>query len=226
MDVKEPGTKAGVMKEIQSVMNCQLLLLLVLIVSQAACHRKKRFLIFPRQAPTRYQFVTGFGIPLQLEKESVTTGYVFKGQYYLPYNVTQLIPDFVGSSPWTNASLAAGGPQLVKREVRKESFEAGLSRKDFYQMLINLLETKGVDYGRACLLRTICESASKNFGYHSGVLGEMLHVLVSPSSSLDGRNLDEDFINAEISGKMGDNCEELFEDCRFSLINLISQIDF
>lgn len=68
--------------------------------------RQKRFLIFPRQAPTRHQvygslritfasnvfffvkFIGGIGIPADLAYESLTIGYVLKAMYWLPFNET------------------------------------------------------------------------------------------------------------------------------------------
>ncbi|EDW31281.1 GL11043 [Drosophila persimilis] len=50
--------------------------------------RAKRFLIFPRQAPTRHQFIAGIGIPANLDYESLTVGYVLKAEFHLPYNAT------------------------------------------------------------------------------------------------------------------------------------------
>lgn len=70
--------------------------------------RQKRA-IFPQGNPTRvqvlqegrlnifailkinkFQLIAGFGIPIDLELESLTIGYVFKTQYFLPYNTTEL----------------------------------------------------------------------------------------------------------------------------------------
>ena len=48
-------------------------------------------LIFPVTAPTRTQWIVGIGIPLEnLNFEALTTGYVFKAEYFLPYQVEQL----------------------------------------------------------------------------------------------------------------------------------------
>ncbi|KAI8041684.1 hypothetical protein M5D96_005949 [Drosophila gunungcola] len=57
-------------------------------ITQDVHSRSKRFLIFPRQAPTRHQFIAGIGIPADLEYESLTVGYVLKAEYYLPYNAS------------------------------------------------------------------------------------------------------------------------------------------
>lgn len=52
--------------------------------------REKRWLIFPQTSPTRTQFIAGIGIPVEdLAFESITTGYVFKAEYYLPYSAEQ-----------------------------------------------------------------------------------------------------------------------------------------
>lgn len=52
--------------------------------------RGKRWLIFPRTSPTRIQYIAGIGIPVEdLAYESITTGYVFKAEYYLPYAAEQ-----------------------------------------------------------------------------------------------------------------------------------------
>ncbi|XP_059621825.1 uncharacterized protein LOC132265263 [Phlebotomus argentipes] len=46
--------------------------------------RNRRFLIVPPTAPTRHQFIAGIGIPVDLTSVAITSGYVFKAQYFLP----------------------------------------------------------------------------------------------------------------------------------------------
>lgn len=57
--------------------------------------RSKRYLLFPRANPTRHQFVAGVGIPLELPQSSVISGYVIRGNYFLPYKVQQFVPMFL-----------------------------------------------------------------------------------------------------------------------------------
>lgn len=65
--------------------------LLIIILGHAlATRRDKRFLLFPRSAPTRMQLISGIGIPVDLDLESLTVGYVFKAEYFLPWNVSSL----------------------------------------------------------------------------------------------------------------------------------------
>lgn len=61
----------------------------------AAQSRQKRFLIFPRANPQRLQMIGGFGIPADIQLESVTMGYVFKSVYLLPWNSSHWIPPFL-----------------------------------------------------------------------------------------------------------------------------------
>uniref|UniRef100_A0A182PIB5 Uncharacterized protein n=1 Tax=Anopheles epiroticus TaxID=199890 RepID=A0A182PIB5_9DIPT len=57
--------------------------------------RQKRFLIFPRANPQRLQLIGGFGIPADIQLESITMGYVFKSVYLLPWNSSHWIPPFL-----------------------------------------------------------------------------------------------------------------------------------
>lgn len=74
-------------------------------------HRSKRFLTFPRTSPTRiqvnspsisfkseiqfiliaFQLIMGIGVPVDLEIESVTIGWVNKVEYFLPENASNYL---------------------------------------------------------------------------------------------------------------------------------------
>lgn len=62
--------------------------------SVSAASREKRFLIVPPTSPTRHQWIGGIGVPLDLENIAVTTGYVFKAQYFLPTKAEHLRPEY------------------------------------------------------------------------------------------------------------------------------------
>jgi len=51
---------------------------------------ERRALVFPPTSPTRHQLISGIGIPLALEHESITLGWVLKAQYFLPESSNQL----------------------------------------------------------------------------------------------------------------------------------------
>lgn len=67
---------------------------LLFSLSVLAGSREKRFLIVPPTSPTRHQWIGGIGIPLDLENIAVTTGYVFKAQYFLPTKAEHLRPEY------------------------------------------------------------------------------------------------------------------------------------
>ncbi|KAG5669345.1 hypothetical protein PVAND_017233 [Polypedilum vanderplanki] len=46
--------------------------------------------VFPPTSPTRHQLISGIGVPLQLEHESITYGWTMKAQYFLPEVINQL----------------------------------------------------------------------------------------------------------------------------------------
>lgn len=224
--------------------------------------RAKRFLIFPRAGPTRTQFVAGVGIPYEIEEESVTTGYVLRGQYFLPYKSSQLIPMFLknqtfdadlleqgilnvakrsidaSSKPGTEekyisevtvveeGSLENSFPEWSLEENEKPSSKNPDSRWTLYQIIVGLLSHKGFE-GKSCLLRSICEAVQVEFGHHSGIIGELLHVILSPSTSEDAieRHSDNEYHFAEKVGRRGDECELLFRDCPVSILDLFSGVD-
>lgn len=94
-------------------------ILILMSVSIHSLGRSRRFLIFPKTSPTRIQvnaffpysielylklnlcksmnnlmvnlqqIITGVGLPVDLDLETVTIGYVFKCEFYIPDNVTE-----------------------------------------------------------------------------------------------------------------------------------------
>lgn len=119
--------------------------------------RHKRFLIFPRQAPTRHQvkqnkqklnsltllfgfffklqFIGGIGIPADLAYESLTIGYVLKAMYWLPWNATHFrenpyLPEY--KNEYYNLNTSA---YLSNRNKRSSTL-----RWDIYDILANRLD--------------------------------------------------------------------------------------
>lgn len=53
-----------------------------------------------------------------------------------------------------------------------------MAKRFFLQFFIYLFSSKGLD-GRSCVLRSICESAHASFDYTNGILGELMHVIMT-----------------------------------------------
>lgn len=52
------------------------------------------------------------------------------------------------------------------------------TRWTIYKALEGIADNKGFN-GRACVLRAICESAQASFSYHSGIIAELMHVILT-----------------------------------------------
>lgn len=136
-----------------------------------------------------------FAVPLELPERDVLFSYNFEANYNLPTNLS-----YYDLSP------------------PDRSFFSYINRTNVYDILRSRLNSFGLD-GEACLLRTICE-ASRYPLHHNGVVGQLLHVLLTPSSSEDEHQKRE--AEAEERGKSSENdCTEYYN-CPIDLLNFIS----
>lgn len=133
------------------------------------------------------QFIAGIGVPVDLEPESLTSGYVFKAQYFLPYNVTQLKPTRLERSTDVKVDRYGQAFESYDVEAAKVKSVAEVLPDDedddgddvrwmIYQTLEHILNAKDID-GKQCVLRAICEASRLHFTHESGLLGEIFHVL-------------------------------------------------
>jgi len=109
--------------------------------------------------------------------------------------------------------------QRRRRQARSE-------RHGIYQKLQAAFDKAGVN-GRHCLFRTICDVAEAPF--EQGILGEMLNVMLT--ASLAGRpdhpnetSEYDEYIEAELHGKLNGKCEERYSKCKVSPFDLIPQV--
>ncbi|GLV31721.1 uncharacterized protein CBL_07481 [Carabus blaptoides fortunei] len=165
----------------------------------------KRLIIFPR--PTSFvQMVLGFGLPFEVEKQSVTLGPFVKSIYYLPVN----------STDYTNPSID------IPSERRKRAIS---TRWNFYSALSAAANYLGYG-GKSCVLRAICETAEIPFSDRADIFTEIFHVLFTPSSSQEyvNNNFDHDYHAAERLGRTVKNCERLFPECKVNLMESFTEI--
>ncbi|XP_022216907.2 uncharacterized protein LOC111070562 [Drosophila obscura] len=201
--------------------------------------RKARWLplIFPRADPTRLEMIVGFGIPVEdLKIESVVTGYVFKAQYYLPYSARQLrIKNIHG----INERELPANATIFQKIMQKTDEELGVTSWDMDENVQALASYRWTVYeafqalairmnlqGRECILKSICESAAAPFDERNGLLGELLHILLTPSSSVDplSEHSDNDYLQAERLGEAGTDCDQVFQRCPKSLLQHFSDV--
>ncbi|XP_065369022.1 uncharacterized protein LOC135961451 [Calliphora vicina] len=106
-----------------------------------------------------------------------------------------------------------------KRRRRRREIPSLLTRTHFYHILIDKFERSGFE-GEPCLLRLICETNASELGEINGVLGNLIHILFSPTTSKN-ENLPLAYYQAEIDG-LHDHCHHYEEVCSESILDLIS----
>lgn len=100
----------------------------------------------------------------------------------------------------------------------------GLSRWDFYRILEKAFETLGS--GKACLLRMVCEAAETPFKEGHGLLGELLHVVFTPSTTFEEYEMyaDREYHAAELIGQKANGmCKSFYPECSFSPLDYFSK---
>ncbi|CAG4940034.1 unnamed protein product [Parnassius apollo] len=101
-----------------------------------------------------------------------------------------------------------------------------MNRWDFYKIIEHMVERYGFS-GRPCLLRTICEAAEVPFTHENGLLGEIGHILFTPSTTKDplSHHTDNEYHAAERLGREAEgDCEALFPECESSILSTFTEI--
>ncbi|CAH1373743.1 unnamed protein product [Tenebrio molitor] len=159
--------------------------------------RQKRFLIW-KEGVNYVQLIAGVGLPIELRDQSITVGTVVKAFYLLPTN----------SSDFTHPTI---------NFVRKKR---AATRWIAYGFIEKFFERNGYGDGKACLLRSICEVARQPFDKKTGILAEIVHAILTPSTTREelDNHLNNEYYAAEKLGKEVDNCAVLFPECPLNFI--------
>ncbi|XP_069696657.1 uncharacterized protein [Periplaneta americana] len=168
-------------------------------VDKSVLSRQLRYVLFPD--PTTMGLYLAVAMPLPDSQYDVSLSWNVEANYLLPSNYTELVLPFVVSG------VAKTGKQINRRWA--------------YQFAEERFNSYGLQ-GRECLLRTICE-ASESSLRHNGLLGDILHIIFTPSSSAD-ENLHPDFSLAEKSGKSGLDCRRSYPKCSVGLFDIIAPL--
>ncbi|XP_028031864.1 uncharacterized protein LOC114244300 [Bombyx mandarina] len=115
---------------------------------------------------------------------------------------------------------------IDKNNLEEEEEPQRMNRWDFYKILEHMVERYGYT-GRPCLLRTICEAAEVPFTHENGLLGEIGHILFTPSTTRDSlsHHTDNEYHAAERLGReAGGNCENIFPECEGSVLDTFTRI--
>ncbi|XP_048504844.1 uncharacterized protein LOC110117057 [Athalia rosae] len=185
--------------------------------------RRKRHLVFPDplDSETKVQVLFGLGLPMEGEI-SMTLGYVLKCNYDLPYNVSDFTDPYVRYERSVRNNLLPSENATV--QVQRTS-KGTTSRWTIYGILEEAMERFGG--GRVCLLRAVCEAAETPFNEDHGLLGELLHVLLTPSTTSEEHETyaDREYRAAEkLGGTFRGNCKSLFSECQSSPLDYFTEL--
>ncbi|XP_072938392.1 uncharacterized protein [Epargyreus clarus] len=166
--------------------------------------RQRRYLLFTKG--TQWGVFATISVPLEPPETTVSMAWFFEANYYAVDNSTYLEP-LLGDIEVTS--------RRKKRYIASNSF---LTRKYLYNIIEGMLAKHGY-HGRSCLLRAICESSTSHF-LHNGVLGDILHLILTPSTSMQ-ENLEDCYYEAEYWG-LEDKCGDYETFCSNSPLDYIS----
>ncbi|CAG9823060.1 unnamed protein product [Phaedon cochleariae] len=133
-------------------------------------------------------------MPVTLKLESAYMGWFFEAIYKVPTNESSF--EF---------------PPLVERHI---------DRKFVYGVVQHKIETTGYP-GKFCLLRTICELAIDPLHKTNGVIDDLIHIILTPSTTVNA-GLPPEYVDAEIYGRKNGDCDDYHKNCSLSILDIIS----
>uniref|UniRef100_A0A182MRB6 Uncharacterized protein n=1 Tax=Anopheles culicifacies TaxID=139723 RepID=A0A182MRB6_9DIPT len=167
--------------------------------------RQKR-IVFPVNAAMGIIFA--LAIPLGIPSRNIFMSYNFEGNYNSPADANIFTEGFANYikgivEPLTAPSVPVETYGIRKRSVKEVPSKSStttpqITRRKIYKMLQQHLQSQHFN-GRKCLKRMICEAALHPFSETNGVVGDMVQILLSPSSSMD-ESLPKEYLIAEKSG--------------------------
>ncbi|XP_038222139.1 uncharacterized protein LOC119839771 [Zerene cesonia] len=169
--------------------------------------RQRRYLIFTPS--TQWGVFVTIAIPLESES-TVSVAWFFEANYYNVANASYFEP-------------LLGDIEIPSKREQRSTIETKnmFTRRYFYTLIESMLEKHGHS-GRPCLLRAICENATSHF-LHNGILGDLLHLVLTPSSSMSEDDIEDCYYEAEYWG-LENKCQYYTEDCPTSPLDYISFI--
>ncbi|XP_033338321.1 uncharacterized protein LOC117227302 [Megalopta genalis] len=210
-------------------MRCAILLFasLLLAARGVSCSdRGKRYLVFPTPGPsnaaTKVQFILGLGLPMEVDV-SLIIGYVMKFNYVLPYNASYLTDSYIRYDRSISSDVEADEDD--DRSLDHQGIDHVISRWEIYEILESVLGDSQT--GKACLLRAICEASAAPFTGVHGLSSQLVHLLLTPSSTSDPFRTDFDRIYhaAEMLGRTATwNCGTSFSECEESLLEYFTEV--
>ncbi|XP_017776028.1 PREDICTED: uncharacterized protein LOC108562263 [Nicrophorus vespilloides] len=179
--------------------NCENILLLTCTLRRTKSDGEKGSIRNPIRFPYGDAFMGLFialALPLEVDNIDLFFSYNFEGNYVLPQNQTE----------WEY-------PPIISKSFN-------IARKFVYNAFEFKLKSNGFP-GKPCLLRSICEAAEYSMD-HNGVLADLIHIMLSPSTSkTEGLH---EYENAENYGRFYKHCKKYKKKCPISVLEMVSHI--
>ncbi|CAG9772590.1 unnamed protein product [Ceutorhynchus assimilis] len=168
----------------------------LLDTSKQLLSRQKRWLIW-KEGTNWVSVIFGIGVPVNVEHQSITLGMVMKAFYLLPTN----------SSIFTNPEIG-----ILDRKSRSKR---SATRWKIYEAIENYLDRNNYPDGKACLLKSICEISAVPLEQKSGLIAEIFHSILTPSSTDDEieNHIHNEYHEAEKLGREVESCSHVFPEC-------------
>ncbi|XP_031844024.1 uncharacterized protein LOC116431965 [Nomia melanderi] len=138
-----------------------------------------------------FKMLIGVAVPIQIPGRTLVYGQNVQFQFSLPDNATFFTNFFENSS-------------RRRRNVNRNE------RTAVYDILERELDRRNID-GRSCLKKNICEAAATPVK-DDGLLGELLHLLLSPDEG-GVSSMDREYLDAAAAGRRCENCSTIYPTC-------------
>lgn len=213
------------------------------IMEERSLSRQKRKLMFSQYTSLSLTMAIVSQISyIPSHRVAVNTG--FSISYNLPFKPSNFyIPPFWGRSDSNVTSLwnkyfnkiiesnnkaeeneettdTSSDTKELSKKVKRD-----LSAGEFYHMIKETIEIAG--YHQDCLLKSVCELAKHPLAeYKDNLMAELLHYILTPSVhnkfESDEKELKKVFEDAEKFGKIGGDCDLMYEECEISPLHKMS----
>ncbi|EZA61846.1 hypothetical protein X777_04657, partial [Ooceraea biroi] len=144
-------------------------------------------------------------VPLDDPSSTMSVALFFEAEYDLPTNLTEI--EFAGDE---------GGFRRNAGRQRRRTID----RTIIYAMLESKFESLGYP-GRQCLLRSICETKRRAVHVDNGLLGDLLRIILAPSSSTFEEDFRQEYIDAE-NVKETEECLRIYSSCELNIYDFIT----
>uniref|UniRef100_A0A182K9F7 Uncharacterized protein n=1 Tax=Anopheles christyi TaxID=43041 RepID=A0A182K9F7_9DIPT len=184
--------------------------------NDVAKSRQKR-IVFPVNAAIGIIFA--IAVPLGIPSRNIFVSYNFEGNYNSPADANIFTEGFANYIKGVVEPLTAPSVPVESYGIRRRSaaesvvrpaITAQVTRRQIYRMLQKQLQSQHF-HGKKCLQRMICEAALHPFSEANGVVGDIVQILLSPSTSTD-EALPKEYLIAEQAGQRG-SCDGYRTDC-------------